>query len=644
MAPLPAASTSGLVARPALRPLCTPARRPAGRGSAPAPARRVAVAVMKPPEKGDLDALEKLEAGERVRLESGDAFEELKALAESKKQSVNRPQDPEKLDFVENPSFEECFPNSVKMYKELEHNGSALKVPFRRVMLDGGSGHIDLYDTSGPQGINPREELPKLRTPWVAKRAEDTKCCTQMYYAKQGVITEEMAFVAAREGRDPEYVRSEVARGRAIIPANRCHTELEPTIIGRNFTTKINANMGNSAVSSSIEEEVEKLQWSTMWGADTIMDLSTGNDIHATREWVMRNSPVPVGTVPIYQCLEKADGVVEDITWELFRETLMEQAEQGVDYWTIHAGVLLASIPLTAERLTGIVSRGGSIHAKLALLEHKENFAYEHWDEILDICAQYDITLSIGDGLRPGCIKDANDAAQFFELKVQGELTRRAWEKNVQVMNEGPGHVPLNKIQDNMDKQLDWCSEAPFYTLGPLTTDIAPGYDHITSAIGAATIGAAGTALLCYVTPKEHLGLPNRDDVKQGVIAYKIAAHAADLAKGLPGAQSWDDELSWARFEFRWSDQFNLSLDPVTAKAYHDATLPQEPAKTAHFCSMCGPKFCSMNITQELREYAKSVSNGDMEAAKESGMQEMSDVFKQKGAEVYHEPGQLKAE
>jgi len=402
--------------------------------------------------------------------------------------------------------------------------------------------------------------------------------------------------------------------------------------------------MGNSAVSSSIEEEVEKLQWSTMWGADTIMDLSTGNDIHATREWVMRNSPVPVGTVPIYQCLEKADGVVEDITWELFRETLMEQAEQGVDYWTIHAGVLLASIPLTAERLTGIVSRGGSIHAKLALLEHKENFAYEHWDEILDICAQYDITLSIGDGLRPGCIKDANDAAQFFELKVQGELTRRAWEKNVQVMNEGPGHVPLNKIQDNMDKQLDWCSEAPFYTLGPLTTDIAPGYDHITSAIGAATIGAAGTALLCYVTPKEHLGLPNRDDVKQGVIAYKIAAHAADLAKGLPGAQSWDDELSWARFEFRWSDQFNLSLDPVTAKAYHDATLPQEPAKTAHFCSMCGPKFCSMNITQELREYAKSVSNGDMEAAKESGMQEMSDVFKQKGAEVYHEPGQLKAE
>jgi len=381
-----------------------------------------------------------------------------------------------------------------------------------------------------------------------------------------------------------------------------------------------------------------------MWGADTIMDLSTGNDIHATREWVMRNSPVPVGTVPIYQCLEKADGVVEDITWELFRETLMEQAEQGVDYWTIHAGVLLASIPLTAERLTGIVSRGGSIHAKLALLEHKENFAYEHWDEILDICAQYDITLSIGDGLRPGCIKDANDAAQFFELKVQGELTRRAWEKNVQVMNEGPGHVPLNKIQDNMDKQLDWCSEAPFYTLGPLTTDIAPGYDHITSAIGAATIGAAGTALLCYVTPKEHLGLPNRDDVKQGVIAYKIAAHAADLAKGLPGAQSWDDELSWARFEFRWSDQFNLSLDPVTAKAYHDATLPQEPAKTAHFCSMCGPKFCSMNITQELREYAKSVSNGDMEAAKESGMQEMSDVFKQKGAEVYHEPGQLKAE
>jgi len=386
---------------------------------------------------------------------------------------------------------------------------------------------------------------------------------------------------------------------------------------------------------------VEKLQWATMWGADTIMDLSTGNNIHETREWVMRNSPVPVGTVPIYQCLEKAGGVVENITWELFRETLLEQAEQGVDYWTIHAGVLLASIHLTAGRLTGIVSRGGSIHAKLALLEHKENFAYEHWDEILDICAEYDIALSIGDGLRPGSIRDANDAAQFFELKVQGELTRRAWEKNVQVMNEGPGHVPLHKIQENMDKQLDWCNEAPFYTLGPLTTDVAPGYDHITSAIGAATIGAAGTALLCYVTPKEHLGLPDRDDVKQGVISYKIAAHAADLAKGIPNAQRWDDELSWARFEFRWNDQFNLSLDPVTARAYHDATLPQEPAKTAHFCSMCGPKFCSMNISQELQEYAQAVSGGDLDAAKEAGMKEMSSIFREKGSDVYHSPEEL---
>lgn len=368
--------------------------------------------------------------------------------------------------------------------------------------------------------------------------------------------------------------------------------------LGRKFLTKVNANMGNSAVTSSIEEEVEKLQWATIWGADTAMDLSTGKNIHETREWILRNSPVPVGTVPIYQCLEKAGGIVENITWELFKETLLEQAEQGVDYWTIHAGVRLHYVPLTAERVTGIVSRGGSIHAKLCLLDHKENFAYEHWDEILDICAEYDISLSIGDGLRPGCIADANDEAQFAELKTQGELTRRAWEKDVQVMNEGPGHVPLDKIPENMEKQLDWCNEAPFYTLGPLATDIAPAYDHITSAIGAATIGAAGTALLCYVTPKEHLGLPNRDDVKQGVIAYKIAAHAADIAKRHPGAQAWDDELSKARFEFRWYDQFNLSLDPVTARMFHDSTLPQEPAKVAHFCSMCGPKFCSMNITQ----------------------------------------------
>lgn len=398
--------------------------------------------------------------------------------------------------------------------------------------------------------------------------------------------------------------------------------------------TKVNANIGNSAVSSSIEEEVEKLQWAAIWGADTLMDLSTGNNIHQTREWIMRNAPIPVGTVPIYQTLEKANGVVEDITWDLFKETLLEQAEQGVDYFTIHAGVLLRFIHLTANRVTGIVSRGGSIHAKLCLLEHTENFAYEHWDEILDICRAYDISLSIGDGLRPGCIADSNDEAQFAELKTQGELTRRAWEKDVQVMNEGPGHVPLHKLPENMQKQLDWCNEAPFYTLGPLSTDIAPAYDHITSAIGAATIGALGTALLCYVTPKEHLGLPDRDDVKQGVIAYKIAAHAADLAKGHPHAQAWDDALSKARFEFRWYDQFNLALDPITARLYHDSTLPQEPAKTAHFCSMCGPKFCSMNITQELREYALSKQIDEGSAATE-GMKEMSEEFKRRGAEVY---------
>jgi phosphomethylpyrimidine synthase len=401
---------------------------------------------------------------------------------------------------------------------------------------------------------------------------------------------------------------------------------------GRNFLTKINANIGNSAVSSSIEEEVEKLQWSTIWGADTIMDLSTGFNIYETREWIMRNCPVPIGTVPIYEALERAEGIVENITWDLFRKVLIDQAEQGVDYFTIHAGVLLRFIPLTAQRITGIVSRGGSIHAKLCLLDHKENFAYEHWDDILDICEEYDITLSIGDGLRPGCIADANDAAQFAELKTQGDLTRRAWAKNVQVMNEGPGHVPLNKIPENMAKQLDWCSEAPFYTLGPLTTDIAPAYDHITSAIGAATIGALGTALLCYVTPKEHLGLPNRDDVKQGVIAYKIAAHAADLAKGHAAAYEWDKALSLARFEFRWYDQFNLSLDPVTARLYHDSTLPQEPAKTAHFCSMCGPKFCSMAITTEIREYAAAEAAA---AEAEEGMKKMSAEFKHKGAEVY---------
>ncbi|GBF91198.1 hypothetical protein Rsub_04867 [Raphidocelis subcapitata] len=548
------------------------------------------------------------EAAELRRLQGIDAFAELKEIAG--KQSVNRPQKPDQLSFRQAPTFADCFPGSTKEHREVDHNGS---VPFRRVHLTTGS-HFDLYDTSGPGTSDPREGLPKLRAPW-------------MYYARRGVVTAEMAFAAAREGVDPEFVRAEVARGRAIIPANKRHLELEPTVIGRKFLTKVNANFGNSA-------EVEKLQWSTIWGADTVMDLSTGANIQETREWVMRNSPVPVGTVPIYQALEKAGGDVSAITWELFRETLIEQAEQGVDYFTIHAGVLLRHVPLTAGRVTGIVSRGGSIHAKLCLMDHRENFAYEHWDDILDICARYDITLSIGDGLRPGCIADANDAAQFAELKTQGDLTRRAWEKNVQVMNEGPGHVPLHKIPENMEKQLDWCSEAPFYTLGPLATDIAPAYDHITSAIGAATIGALGTSLLCYVTPKEHLGLPNRDDVKAGVIAYKIAAHAADLAKRHPGADDWDRELSKARFEFRWRDQFALSLDPVTAQSYHDATLPQEPAKSAHFCSMCGPRFCSMNISHEIAAMAQEQGK-DPKALQEEGMRQMSEAFVASGARVY---------
>lgn len=444
-----------------------------------------------------------------------------------------------------------------------------------------------------------------------------------------------MAYVASRENMPVEFVREEVARGRAIIPSNVNHPELEPMIIGRNFKVKINSNIGNSAVTSSVEEEVEKLQWSALWGADTLMDLSTGKHIHETREWIIRNSPLPVGTVPIYQALEKVDGIAEDLTWEVFRETLIEQAEQGVDYWTIHAGVLLRFIPLTASRLTGIVSRGGSIHAKLCLHSHSENFAYEHWDDILDICNKYDISLSIGDGLRPGCIKDANDEAQFGELFIQGELTRRAWEKNVQVMNEGPGHVPLHKIPENMRNQLEWCNEAPFYTLGPLTTDIAPGYDHITSAIGAANIGAMGTAMLCYVTPKEHLGLPNKEDVKAGIIAYRIAAHAADLAKRHPNAQDWDDALSKARFEFRWNDQFNLSLDPMTARSMHDETIPTDAGKQSHFCSMCGPKFCSMSITEDIRNYAAANGYGDIEQAKVQGMKEMSQKFHEVGNEVY---------
>eukprot|EP00168_Porphyra_purpurea_P009991 TRINITY_DN2452_c0_g1_i1.p1 TRINITY_DN2452_c0_g1~~TRINITY_DN2452_c0_g1_i1.p1 ORF type:complete len:701 (-),score=215.46 TRINITY_DN2452_c0_g1_i1:69-1955(-) len=538
-------------------------------------------------------------------------------------------EDPYNPAFRTIPTFEECFPGSEKTSTAVVHEetGSELVIPLRRVHLSGGEPALDLYDTSGPQGINPRQGLPKVRGDWIARReARGDKVFTQMHYAKKGIVTEEMLYCAVREGLDPEFVRAEVARGRAIIPSNKRHPELEPMIVGRNFKVKINANIGNSAVTSSIEEEVEKLQWSTMWGADTLMDLSTGKHIHQTREWIIRNSPVPVGTVPIYQALEKVGGIAEDLTWELYRDTLIEQAEQGVDYFTIHAGVLLRFVPTTANRMTGIVSRGGAIHAKWCLAHHKENFAYEHWDEICDIMAKYDVAFSIGDGLRPGSIYDANDEAQFAELKTQGDLTRRAWAKDVQVMNEGPGHVPLNKIPENMANQLEWCSEAPFYTLGPLTTDIAPGYDHITSAIGAATIGALGTALLCYVTPKEHLGLPNRDDVKQGVMAYKIAAHAADLAKGHPYAQNWDDALSKARFEFRWMDQFNLALDPVTALEMHDETMPSDGGKVAHFCSMCGPKFCSMKVSTDVREYAALHGYG-VEEAIEVGMQEKSAEF-----------------
>jgi len=515
-------------------------------------------------------------------------------------------------------------------------------------------------------------------------RAHAGRCVTQLWFARQGIITPEMEFIATRENHGlqrmkgegrakkgdskflnssflphtsdrnslrhqhlgqsfgaalPEeitadFVRSEVARGRAIIPANINHPESEPMIIGRNFLVKINANIGNSAVASSIEEEVEKMRWATKWGADTVMDLSTGKNIHATREWIIRNSPVPIGTVPIYQALEKVGGRAEELTWEIYRDTLIEQAEQGVDYFTVHAGVLLPYIPLTVKRATGIVSRGGSIMAKWCLAHHQESFLYTHWDEICEIMAAYDVSFSIGDGLRPGSIADANDEAQFAELYTQGELTKRAWARHVQVMNEGPGHIPMHMIKENMEKQLQWCDEAPFYTLGPLTTDIAPGYDHITSAIGAAMIGWYGTAMLCYVTPKEHLGLPNKKDVKDGVIAYKIAAHAADLAKGHPGAQYRDNAISKARFEFRWEDQFNLALDPETAREFHDETLPQEGAKTAHFCSMCGPHFCSMRITEDVRKYAAEHGMSE-EAAVEEGLKQKATEFKEAGAEVY---------
>ncbi|HKX11607.1 MAG TPA: phosphomethylpyrimidine synthase ThiC [bacterium] len=534
------------------------------------------------------------------------------------------------------------FPNSRKVYA----TGSRpdLRVPMREIALTEPNPAVTVYDTTGPYldpqtRIDLSQGLPRLREAWLKERgdhqARPGRNVSQMHYARRGTITPEMEFIAIREGLTPEFVRDEVARGRAIIPANIKHPELEPMAIGRNFKVKINSNIGNSAVTSSIQDEVEKLLWSIRWGADTAMDLSTGKNIHETREWILRNSPVPIGTVPIYQALEKVGGKAEELSWEIFRQTLIEQAEQGVDYFTIHAGVRLAYIPLTAKRVTGIVSRGGSILAKWCLAHHQENFLYTHFEEICEIMKMYDVSFSLGDGLRPGSIADANDEAQFGELETLGELTKIAWKHEVQTMIEGPGHVPMHLIKENMDKQLELCDEAPFYTLGPLTTDIAPGYDHITSAIGAAMIGWFGTAMLCYVTPKEHLGLPNRDDVKAGIIAYKIAAHAADLAKGHPGAQVRDNALSKARFEFRWEDQFNLSLDPDTARAYHDATLSHESAKLAHFCSMCGPHFCSMQITQEVRDYAASQGIGDSQKALETGLKEKSAEFQKRGGRVY---------
>ncbi len=533
-------------------------------------------------------------------------------------------------DTIENvsvlPPLQEHFPGSTK------HHVGDLRVPVRRIEVQGESP-LTVYDTSGPQGIDPRKGLPRLRHGWVEQRLADSDGNnTQLHYARAGTITEEMRFVAIRENVEPTFVRDEIAAGRAIIPANIRHPELEPMIIGRNFLVKVNANIGNSAVSSSIEEEVEKLQWATRWGADTVMDLSTGDNIHETREWIVRNSAVPIGTVPIYQCLEKVGGKAEDLNIDVFMETLVEQAEQGVDYFTIHAGVRIAHVPMTRNRVTGIVSRGGSIMAKWCLHHHRENFLYTEFERICELMRKYDVSFSLGDGLRPGCIADANDEAQFAELRTLGELTKLAWKHDVQVMIEGPGHVPMHKIKENMDRELAECHEAPFYTLGPLTTDIAPGYDHITSAIGAAMIGSFGCAMLCYVTPKEHLGLPNKEDVKQGVIAYKIAAHAADLAKGHPGAQDRDDALSRARFEFRWNDQFNLSLDPVTARSYHDETLPAGAAKTAHFCSMCGPHFCSMKLTQDVRDM------DPVEAERiEAGMADKAKEFRDSGGQVYLE-------
>ncbi|MED2978762.1 phosphomethylpyrimidine synthase ThiC [Bacillus swezeyi] len=581
-----------------------------------------------------------------------------------------------------NISIMSSFSGSRKVY--VEGSRPDIQVPMREIALSPTTGSfgeeenqpVRIYDTSGAYTdakaeVDILKGLKALRSAWIKERsdteeyegrdikpedngyksvkqanhsypglkrkplrAQKGQNVTQLHYARKGIITPEMEFIAIREHISPEFVRDEVASGRAIIPSNINHPESEPMIIGRNFHVKINANIGNSAVTSSIEEEVEKMTWAIRWGADTMMDLSTGKDIHTTREWIIRNCPVPVGTVPIYQALEKVNGVAEDLTWEVYRDTLIEQAEQGVDYFTIHAGVLLRYVPLTAKRVTGIVSRGGAIMAQWCLAHHEESFLYTHFEEICEIMKAYDIAFSLGDGLRPGSIADANDEAQFAELETLGELTEIAWKHDVQVMIEGPGHVPMHKIKENVDKQMEICKEAPFYTLGPLTTDIAPGYDHITSAIGAAMIGWYGTAMLCYVTPKEHLGLPNKDDVREGVITYKIAAHAADLAKGHPGAQIRDDALSKARFEFRWRDQFNLSLDPERALAFHDETLPAEGAKTAHFCSMCGPKFCSMRISQDIRDYANE-NNLDEEKAVEKGMEEKAKEFKKAGSRIY---------
>ncbi len=537
-----------------------------------------------------------------------------------------------------------AFPGSEKVYVEKD----GVRVPVRRIHLSGGAPPLDVYDTSGPHLDSGRPEvrvedlqrgLPRLRQPWIDARLArgDDGNRSQLHYARRGIVTEEMRFVAVRENMSPEFVRDEIARGRAILPANIHHPESEPMIIGKSFLVKINANIGNSAVTSSIAEEVDKLRWATKWGADTIMDLSTGKQIHETREWILRNAPVPVGTVPIYQALEKVGGVPEKLDIEVFMDTLVEQAEQGVDYFTIHAGVLLRYIPLTASRVTGIVSRGGSIMAKWCMAHHRENFLYTEFERICELMKKYDVAFSLGDGLRPGSIADANDAAQFAELETLGELTQIAWKHDVQVMIEGPGHVPMHKIKENVELQDRLCHEAPFYTLGPLTTDIAPGYDHLTSAIGAAMIGWFGTSMLCYVTPKEHLGLPDRDDVKAGVIAYKIAAHAADLAKGHPGAQQRDDALSRARFEFRWEDQFNLSLDPDTARAFHDETLPAPAAKGAHFCSMCGPKFCSMKITQDVREFA-AAQGMNTDDAMRAGLEAKAVEFRQAGNQLYTEP------